>query len=57
MVKSIYDIKTRVYTHTGEKLKVNWSKHCRLHRIAKKCCIYNFTSGACDSCGQNKKLF
>jgi len=55
-VKSNYNEITKVNSHTNEKFKVHWRKHCALQRTANKCKIYIYTSGGCDSCGHNRKL-
>ena len=55
-VKSKLNKETKEYTHTGEKYKVHWRKHCALNRMAKYCRTYTYTSGGCDICGHNLKL-
>jgi hypothetical protein len=55
-VKSVYNEDTKIYTHTNETYKVKLRKQCLLNRLPKNCSIYKFTSGGCDSCGQNIKL-
>lgn len=55
-VESVYDENTKIYTHNNEAFKVKLRKQCLLNRLPKNCSIYKFTSGGCDSCGQNTKL-